>query len=170
MTSIIPFLLTGTVIFELFEGRPLLPPEGFKLWYGSTEGPHTSQYLFDPWSFTHIEHGLLLYWLIVGVYGFSGDFIPALTVAVFFECLWEMIENSNWGIKRYRKTDQGYFGDSVLNSLGDIFSAFLGFWLAWNYIPTPFYSLLTCLLYDGIFYLIWGFSMFQSLFGFITTK
>lgn len=49
------------------------------------------------------------------------------------ELSWELIENSNFIVKRYRKSFRNYKGDSLVNSLGDIFSCMTGFFLAsWN--------------------------------------
>jgi predicted MFS family arabinose efflux permease len=53
-------------------------------------------------------------------------------VAMAMECAWEMIENSNAVIQHYRQATAalGYNGDTVLNSLGDIFCCGIGFVLA----------------------------------------
>jgi hypothetical protein len=53
-------------------------------------------------------------------------------MAIAIECAWEMIENSNTVIDRYRQATAalGYHGDSVLNSMGDIFCCGVGFLLA----------------------------------------
>jgi hypothetical protein len=48
------------------------------------------------------------------------------------EALWEVFENSAFVIERYRAATmaQGYSGDTIANSLGDILSCALGFLLA----------------------------------------
>jgi hypothetical protein len=48
------------------------------------------------------------------------------------EALWEVFENSAFVIERYRTATmaQGYSGDTIANSLGDILSCALGFVLA----------------------------------------
>jgi hypothetical protein len=94
-------------------------------------GPHTSQHLFDPYSFTHILHGILLCGLLAWI---TPRLTPPwqLSIAVFVESLWEVFENSAFVIERYRATTMalGYAGDTIINSLGDIFSCAIGFVLA----------------------------------------
>lgn len=48
------------------------------------------------------------------------------------EALWEVLENSEYVINRYREATAalGYHGDTVVNSLGDIASCAVGFMLA----------------------------------------
>ena len=54
------------------------------------------------------------------------------SLAVACESLWELIENTNFVIERYREATAalGYTGDTVVNSLGDIAACALGFVLA----------------------------------------
>ena len=55
----------------------------------------------------------------------------ALILAVLFEAGWEVLENSNIIIDRYRKTmAESYDGDSVVNSMSDISFAIIAFFLA----------------------------------------
>jgi hypothetical protein len=114
-----------------------------KLWTSDAWGPENSQQLFDPYSFTHIIHGVLLYALIrllaprlsVGVRG---------VLAIAAESAWEIIENTDWVINRYRAATLalGYYGDSVLNSVGDILACAVGFVLAAR-LPTRMVVLAT---------------------------
>src|SRR5262249_33084352 len=82
-------------------------------------------------TFTHVEHGLLLYALIRPLGRWIGP-RPRLELALALETLWEIVENTPLAIERYRKTAmaQGYEGDSVANSLGDIAACGLGLVLA----------------------------------------
>jgi hypothetical protein len=93
--------------------------------------PHTSQHLFDPYTFTHILHGVLAFWL-AGVIFKRLSNSWRLFVAVVAESAWEVLENSNFIIEKYRENTASldYFGDSVLNSIGDISACALGFWIA----------------------------------------
>ena len=100
-------------------------------WSGDIHSEHNSQHLVDPYSFTHMEHGLLLYALLRP---FAGRLGPGsrLILAVALEAIWEVAENSPAVIERYRQATiaLGYVGDSVVNSLGDIAACTLGFFLA----------------------------------------
>jgi hypothetical protein len=55
-----------------------------------------------------------------------------LLAAIAGESLWEVIENSNLVIERYRAAtiSLNYFGDSVMNSMCDIVACVLGYALA----------------------------------------
>jgi hypothetical protein len=101
------------------------------LWTSDAWGPLTSQTFLDPYSFTHILHGLmfcgLLTLLIPGVstrWRFS--------LAIMIEAVWELIENTNTVIEHYRAATAslGYQGDTVMNSLGDIMCCGIGFMIA----------------------------------------
>ena len=119
------------------EWWPVYTPE----WYS----PNVSQFMFDPYSFTHFLHGVVLFylWQAIGVgigqlttkkkfkmlwtnhwISFAG-FICMFT----FELIWEIAENTEQAIERYRLTSgtsRNYGGDSVQNIIGDlIFHALL---------------------------------------------
>ena len=53
-------------------------------------------------------------------------------LAVSIEALWEVVENSEFVIRRYREETAalGYHGDTIVNSLTDILLCGLGFVLA----------------------------------------
>jgi Protein of unknown function (DUF2585) len=103
----------------------------FALWVGDAWSPQTSQQLFDPYTFTHILHGLLFCGLLAYL-------LPRASrrwrfcLCVACEAAWELIENTNFVIQRYREATAalGYTGDTVVNSLGDIAACAAGFLLA----------------------------------------
>ena len=119
--------------FELrWQGRLWLCSCGrFRPWLGDAWGPETSQQLFDPYSFTHVLHGFALAGLLALILPRAG-WRWRLALAVAAEALWEVIENTEWVINRYRETTAalGYNGDTVVNSLGDVVACAAGFLLA----------------------------------------
>lgn len=128
-------MMAFTALVELRMGRlPFCKCGIIRLWAGDIWSDQNSQQFLDPYSFTHILHGVIFYallWLIAGKRLPPG---ARLVVAVVLECSWEMLENSNFIIQRYRTAtiSLGYYGDSVLNSMGDICSMVLGFFLAYK--------------------------------------
>ncbi|MBK7709260.1 MAG: DUF2585 family protein [Acidobacteria bacterium] len=92
---------------------------------------HTSQHFLDPYTFTHVLHGVLFFW-IAGVLltRLSGTW--RLVVAVAAEAAWEVLENSNFIIDKYRENTASldYFGDSIFNSIGDVAACAIGFQIA----------------------------------------
>jgi len=102
-----------------------------KLWTGDAWGSENSQQFTDPYTFTHITHGVLLYLLLRLVAGAQLLRTRAVS-AVALESAWEVFENTDMVINRYRAATMalGYYGDSVLNSVGDILACTVGFALA----------------------------------------
>lgn len=103
----------------------------FWLWSGDAWSADNSQHLFDPYTFTHVLHGIVLYWLLA--WGLPRVSPPwRLWLAVSMEALWEVFENSTFIIERYRTAtiSLGYQGDTIVNSLGDILVCGIGYVLA----------------------------------------
>ena len=87
--------------------------------------------LADWYSPSHVIHGLLFYgllWLAFRRLPIELRFL----IATIIEVAWELVENSNWAISRYREATiaVGYTGDSIVNTLSDIGMMMLGFWFA----------------------------------------
>lgn len=127
--TIVVVLLMGLALSA--EGRLLLCACGeFKIWIGDTCSSNNSQQLFDPYSFTHILHGFLLFWLVLLLLRNR----PAwqLCVALALEAAWEIFENTPFVIDRYRAETAalGYTGDTIVNSFGDLACALVGFLIA----------------------------------------
>jgi len=114
------------------EGRLFLCSCGeFRFWIGDTCSSQNSQQLFDPYSFTHILHGVLLFWLVALVFK-KLSWPWQLALGAVLEAVWEVIENTNFVIDRYRAQTAalGYTGDTVVNSIGDLCCAIVGFLIA----------------------------------------
>ena len=113
-------------------GRLAFGPDGhFGWWEGNIWSSEQSQRVADPYSFSHIVHGLLFYlglWLLARRLPLRSR----LLAAVVLEAAWEVLENSPLIINRYRAVtiSLGYTGDSVLNSMSDVLMMATGFTIA----------------------------------------
>ena len=137
MRKFIPWLaivavLAGTALVLRSQGRLWWCSCNYLLvWFGDPWSSDNSQHLLDPYSFTHVLHGFLLCGLLALVAPRLST-VWQLWLAVTIEAAWEILENSEFVIRRYREqtASLGYFGDTIVNSLGDILVCGLGFMLA----------------------------------------
>ena len=131
-----PHLLTAAVIVAtlvilLAMGRvPWCQCGHVDLWgtVGTSEG---SQQVFDWYTPSHLLHGFIFYaalWLIARRVPLGWR----LVIATLVECAWEIAENTDAVIERYREVtiSLDYYGDSMLNSASDIAAMLVGFWLS----------------------------------------
>ena len=99
-------------------------------WSWDIWSAHNSQHLIDPYTATHVLHGVLFF----GLLRLLGDRWPGARalVAVGLESAWEILENTDRVIQHYRETTISleYDGDAVLNSAADIAAMGIGYWLA----------------------------------------
>jgi hypothetical protein len=102
-----------------------------KVWHAGAADAETSQHLTDPYTFSHVIHGFAFFWLLWLLRRRLGPGARGV-LAIAVECGWELLENTPFIIDRYRANTSSldYYGDSVVNSLGDVASMILGYWIA----------------------------------------
>jgi hypothetical protein len=143
------FLLTSltlvlTVLLLTYFGQPVFSKTGNIYLYWFAGGVEDSQQFFDWYSFSHIIHGLLFFFLFTFVINFlnkkfkfnlNTSFSIKLFLATLLEAGWELLENSPIIIERYRQSAiaNGYFGDSVFNSFSDLLCMIFGFYFSYKF-------------------------------------
>lgn len=130
LAIIASFVVTALLLH--LEGRLWICACGKLLvWSGGVCSANNSQHFLDPYSFTHLLHGVLFFWLIYWLAP-KWQLTTQLLLATAVEAAWEVFENTNFIIERYRTATAalGYNGDTVVNSFGDILCCIAGFLIA----------------------------------------
>jgi Protein of unknown function (DUF2585) len=154
-----PILITLGIIlitaaYLLWIGREPICKCGYvKLWHGEVVSAENSQHLSDWYTPSHIIHGFLFFgalWLVARRLSLGWR----LAIATLVECAWEIVENSDAVIERYRTVtiSLDYFGDSVINTVFDVFAMVLGFWMA-SKLPV-WATVALIILFEGVTMLI----------------
>ena len=122
--------LAGVLLLSM--GRVPICTCGYvKFWHGQTMSSENSQHLTDWYTPSHVIHGILFY---AALCPFARRIAVEwrFVIATFVEAAWEVIENTDMVIDRYRVVtiSLDYYGDSVINSVVDILAMICGFWLA----------------------------------------
>lgn len=125
-------VLVATVVAVRWEGRVwYCACAEFALWKGDVWSSHCSQHPFDPYSFTHFSHGLI-FASVLGLIAKRWHAGWQLAASLGLAGAWEVAENSEWVINRYRTVTMSldYLGDSVTNAGFDVVCCGIGFFVA----------------------------------------
>ncbi len=152
-------LLAGALAIQaavlLAMGQPPICTCGaVKLWHGLASSPETSQHLTDWYTFSHVIHGVVFYWLLGWAVPRASP-LQRFVLALALEVGWEVLENTPFIIERYRQSAlaQGYVGDSVVNSLFDTLAMAAGYLLAWA-LPARTTIVIVVVMELGVLYAI----------------
>ena len=146
-------LIAGGVLLAMGQ-VPICKCGYVKLWHGVVFSSENSQHLSDWYTFSHIIHGFAFYGLLWLV-GRRWPIGVRLVLAVLIESGWEIFENTDMVINRYREVtiSLDYYGDSVINSMSDIVAMVLGFFAA-SRLPVWTTVLLTIVMELVVLYYI----------------
>jgi hypothetical protein len=162
----ISLTITSAVVIWTM-GRDLICPCGtVEFWHGARLSPENSQHLFDLWTTVHLVGGVVFYfvaWII------ARRWLPVgglLLLAMVMICGWEILENTDFIIDRFRGAGSwDYYGDSVVNAVGDILAGLVGI-LAAAWFPT-YVSAAGVVLLEAIGIIAIRDSFFLNIFMFI---
>src|SRR5688572_10043716 len=153
-TAAVAIIVIAAIIALNLQGRVWWCEAGDYLpWSWEVLSRHNSQHLIDPYSFSHILHGILEFWLI-GLVFHKLPLAWRFVLAIFIEASWEVLENTTYVINRYREAtiSLDYYGDSIFNSLFDIICCGLGFAIAYK---IRFWWSLALFAFTELILLVW---------------
>ncbi|MBX4188095.1 MAG: DUF2585 domain-containing protein [Candidatus Doudnabacteria bacterium] len=130
----ISLILLSGIILYLMGQVPICKCGYVKFWHGVTFSSENSQHITDWYSFSHVIHGFAFYFILWMVFRKRLPLGALFVMAVVIEAAWEIFENTDLIINRYREVtiSLDYYGDSVINSISDQLAMVFGFYLAYK--------------------------------------
>jgi Protein of unknown function (DUF2585) len=127
----VSIVLASVLVLHLMGRVAWCECHGWRLGSWNVNSQHNSQHLLDQYSFSHVLHGVVFFFLLLPLA--KKVSLPwRMTIATLIESGWEILENTPMVIDRYRSATAslGYSGDSIANSVADIVCCLAGFELA----------------------------------------
>lgn len=124
------FILLKLTKINKFLGRPIWH-ETINIIDYNLDAPGTSKQILDIYSFSHITHGILFYFVFKYL---KIPIIQAFGLSIILEIILEIFENTPYIINKYRERPEyvNYQGDSIVNMIGDLLSMIIGFYLSFK--------------------------------------
>ncbi len=129
------YLLIGVLVLLIFAflftqllGQPVFCDCSYiDFWNGFTHEVAASQHLIDWYTFSHVIFGITIFALLTKFFTNLPLRLKLLLVLTIVSIL-ELLENTEPVLMHFRSVtiSREYFGDSLVNSIGDILAAFAG--------------------------------------------
>ncbi len=126
----VAFVILATIGWLAVNGSVWWSAANASVWSSEVWSRSNSQHPLDPYTLTHMLHGVVCFWainLLSKRLPLSRQFFLTILLA----CGWELLENSPFVIERYRVVTAAsdYVGDALINSITDIAACCVGFYL-----------------------------------------